>query len=51
MVENKNVGIFNVIGLNYDLMMEELLNMCKKVMNSDVEFVWVEELFMNEYNV
>ena len=51
MAENKNAGTFNVTGPNYDLTMEELLNTCKKVMNSNAEFVWVEESFMNEHNV
>ena len=51
MAENKNAGIFNVTGPNYDLTMEELLNTCKKVTHSDAEFVWVDESFMSEHNV
>jgi hypothetical protein len=31
--------------------MEELLNTCKKVTNSDAEFVWVDESFMKEHKV
>ena len=51
MAENNKAGIFNVTGPNYDLTMEELLNTCKKVTNSDAEFVWIEESFMNEHKV
>ena len=51
MAENNKAGIFNVTGPNDELTMEELLNTCKKVTNSDAEFVWVDESFMSEHNV
>ncbi|HDR7870489.1 SDR family oxidoreductase [Bacillus wiedmannii] len=51
MAENNNAGTFNVTGPNYELTMEELLNTCKKVTNSDAAFVWVDESFMNEHKV
>lgn len=51
MAENRNVGTFNVTGPNYELMIEELLNTCKKVTKSDAKFVWVEERFIREHNV
>ncbi|MEI3893339.1 MULTISPECIES: SDR family oxidoreductase [Bacillus] len=51
MAENNKVGTFNITGPNDELTMEELLNTCKKVTNSDAEFVWVEESFMNEHKV
>ncbi len=51
MAENNKVGTFNVTGPNYELTMEELLNTCKKVPNSDATFVWVDESFMNEHKV
>lgn len=51
MAENNKVGTFNITGPNDELTMEELLNTCKKVMNSDAEFVWVDESFMNEHKV
>lgn len=50
MDENRNVGTFNVTGPNYELMIEELLNTCKKVTRSDAKFVWVEERFIREHN-
>ena len=47
MAENNKVGTFNVTGQKDELTMEELLNTCKKVTNSDgLEFVWVDESFM-----
>ncbi|ASZ17338.1 SDR family oxidoreductase [Bacillus paranthracis] len=51
MAEKNKAGIFNVTGPNDELTMEELLNTCKKVTNSDAEFVWVDESFMSEHNV
>ncbi|MGG3538717.1 SDR family oxidoreductase [Bacillus tropicus] len=51
MAENNKAGIFNVTGPNDELTMEELLNTCKKVTNSDAEFIWVDESFMSEHNV
>ncbi|WP_412838516.1 SDR family oxidoreductase [Bacillus paranthracis] len=51
MAENNKAGIFNVTAPNDELTMEELLNTCKKVTNSDAEFVWVDESFMSEHNV
>lgn len=51
MVENRKVGKFNVTGPNDELTIEELLNTCKEVTNSDAEFVWVEEQFLLENNV
>lgn len=51
MVENNKAGTFNITGPNDELTMEELLNTCKKVTNSDAEFVWVDESFMKEHKV
>ncbi|WP_264446944.1 SDR family oxidoreductase [Bacillus cereus] len=51
MAENNKVGTFNITGPNYEMTMEELLNTCKKVMNSDAEFVWIDESFMKEHKV
>ncbi|KFM99538.1 NAD-dependent epimerase/dehydratase family protein [Bacillus clarus] len=51
MAENNKAGTFNVTGPNYELTMEELLNTCKKVTNSEAEFVWADESFMNEHKV
>ncbi|MBE7151019.1 SDR family oxidoreductase [Bacillus mycoides] len=51
MAENNKVGTFNITGPNDELTMEELLNTCKEVTNSDAEFVWVDESFMSEHKV
>ncbi|UNP79488.1 SDR family oxidoreductase [Bacillus mycoides] len=51
MAENNKVGTFNVTGPKDELTMEELLNMSKKVTNSDAAFVWVDESFMHENKV
>ncbi|MBE7103957.1 SDR family oxidoreductase [Bacillus cereus] len=51
MAENNKVGTFNVTGPKDELTMEELLNTCKEVTNSDAEFVWIEESFLNENKV
>ncbi|MFZ7942921.1 SDR family oxidoreductase [Neobacillus sp. 19] len=51
MAEHRKAGTFNVTGLNYDLAIEELLNTCKAVTNSDAEFVCMEEGFLLTHNV
>lgn len=51
MAENRKAGTFNVTGPNYELTIEELLNTCKAVTNSDTEFVWAEEQFILEHKV
>ena len=51
MAENNKAGTFNITYPNDELTMEELLNTCKKVTNSDAAFVWVDESFMNEHKV
>ncbi|MGM0878160.1 MAG: SDR family oxidoreductase [Bacillota bacterium] len=51
MAENRKGGTFNVTGPNYELTIEELLNTCKAVTNSNIEFVWAEEQFILEHKV
>jgi 2'-hydroxyisoflavone reductase len=51
MAENRRAGTFNATGPNDELTIEELLNTCKAVINSDSEFVWAEEQFILEHNV
>ncbi|MBM7587462.1 2'-hydroxyisoflavone reductase [Bacillus pakistanensis] len=51
MAENRQGGSFNVTGPSDALTMEELLNTCKAVTSSDVEFVWGEEEFFQEQKV
>jgi 2'-hydroxyisoflavone reductase len=46
MAENKNAGAFNVTGPEYELTMQELLNTCKAVTNSEAKFVWANEQFV-----
>ncbi|MGP4081128.1 SDR family oxidoreductase [Pseudalkalibacillus sp. R45] len=51
MAENRKAGTFNVTGPDYELTIEELLNNCKAVTNSDAEFVWAEEQFILKHKV
>jgi 2'-hydroxyisoflavone reductase len=51
MAENRKAGKFNITGPDYKLTIEELLNTCKAVSNSDAEFVWAEEQFILEHKV
>ncbi|MFJ7725278.1 SDR family oxidoreductase [Neobacillus sp. NPDC097160] len=51
MAENRKAGTFNVTGPNNQLTIGELLNTCKAVINSDAEFVWVEERFLLKHKV
>jgi len=51
MVQKRKAGTFNVTGPEYELTMEELLNTCKVVTNSDAEFVWVDEQFALDHKV
>ncbi|OZI10284.1 NAD-dependent dehydratase [Bacillaceae bacterium SAS-127] len=51
MAENRQSGTFNVTYPCDELTMEELLNTCKKVTNSDAEFVWVEEQFVLDHKI
>lgn len=51
MAEKRKAGTFNVTGPDYELTMEELLNTCKGVSNSDTEFVWVDEQFVLDHQI
>ncbi len=51
MAENRKGGTFSVTGPDYELTIEELLNTCKAVTNSDAEFVWADEKFILDQNV
>jgi 2'-hydroxyisoflavone reductase len=51
MAENRKAGKFNITGPDNKLTIEELLNTCKAVTNSDAEFVWAEEQFILEHKV
>lgn len=51
MVKKRKAGTFNVTGPDYELTMEELLNTCKAVTNSDAEFVWADEQFVLDHQI
>lgn len=51
MIERNITGIYNVTGPDYPLTMEQLLESCKGITNSDAEFVWVSEKFLLENSV
>ncbi|WP_423800904.1 SDR family oxidoreductase [Neobacillus sp. SAB-20_R2A] len=51
MAENRKAGTFNVTGPNDKLTMEELLDTCKAVANSECEWVWADEQFLLKRNV
>ncbi|NBI30003.1 SDR family oxidoreductase [Chengkuizengella marina] len=46
MIEQKEIGTFNVTGKSGNLTMLELLETCKEITNSNVEFVWGSEQFL-----
>lgn len=49
--EKRKAGTYNVTGPDYELTMEELLNTCKAVTNSDAEFVWIDEQFVVDHQI
>jgi 2'-hydroxyisoflavone reductase len=51
MAEKQAAGTFNVTGPDAGLTMEELVNTCKSVANSDADFVWTDEQFILDQNV
>ncbi|MGG0656929.1 SDR family oxidoreductase [Rummeliibacillus pycnus] len=51
MAENRQSGTFNVTCPDNKLTMEELLNTCKAVTNSDAEFVWADEQFFLDHKI
>lgn len=46
MAEKRKTGTFNVTGPKNILTIEELLNTCKAISNSNAEFVWADEQFL-----
>lgn len=46
LVEQKQTGVFNACGPDYKLTMKKLLDECKRVTNSDCEFVWRTDQFL-----
>ncbi|MGV3265345.1 SDR family oxidoreductase [Cytobacillus pseudoceanisediminis] len=51
MMKKRKAGTFNVTGPDYELTMEELLNTCKAITNSDGQFVWVDEQFLLDHQI
>ncbi|MBT2756690.1 NAD-dependent epimerase/dehydratase family protein [Mesobacillus foraminis] len=51
MAERKKAGTFNVTGPDAGRTMEDLVNTCKNVANSDADFVWTDEQFLLDQNV
>jgi 2'-hydroxyisoflavone reductase len=51
MVEQRQVGVFNATGPEYDLTIGQLLDTCRTVSGSDARFTWVSEAFLAENEV
>lgn len=51
MAENSKAGTYNITGPDYELTMEELLNTCKSVTNSNAKFVWADEQFVLDHQI
>ncbi len=51
MIEQNITGTFNAVGPDYTLTMEQLLQECRNVINSDTTFTWVNEKFLIENQV
>ncbi len=51
MIEDEKIGIFNGIGPDYKLTMQDFLDNCKKILKSDAELIWVSEKFLKENKV
>lgn len=49
--EAGTTGVYNATGPNYPLTMGELLETCRRVSQSDANFVWVDEEFLAAQNV
>lgn len=51
MMEQNVTGTFNAVGPEYTLTMEQLLQECKSVMNSDTGLTWVNEKYLMDNHV
>lgn len=51
MTERKRTGVYNANGLANTFRMEDLLEECRSVSDSDAAFTWVSESFLLEENV
>lgn len=50
-IENNVSGTYNATGPDYKLTFGEFFNECRKVTESDAEFIWVDEKFLGEEKV
>jgi 2'-hydroxyisoflavone reductase len=46
MVEQKQIGVYNATGPEYELTIGQLLDTCRAVSGSDARFTWVSEQFL-----
>jgi 2'-hydroxyisoflavone reductase len=51
MVEQKQIGVYNATGPEYELTIGQLLDTCRTVSGSDARFTWVSEQFLAEQQV
>jgi len=51
MVEQKQIGVYNATGPEYELTIGRLLDTCRTVSGSDARFTWVSEQFLAEQQV
>ena len=51
MVEDNRNGIFNGVGPDYRLTIQDFLNNCINTLKSDAELIWVEQDFLEENKV
>ena len=51
MIEKKSSGIYNATGMPDTLTMQSLLNVCKKVSDSNAYFTWVDDQFLLQEKV
>lgn len=51
LLEDKKTGTYNVTGPLSPLTLEQFLNQCKTVLNSDSEFVWASDDFIKDQEI
>ncbi|MCT8136374.1 SDR family oxidoreductase [Anaerobacillus sp. CMMVII] len=50
-IETKTVGTYNVTGPKEHLTLEDFLHACKKTLNNETDFIWVEDEFLEGNDV
>ncbi len=51
MIEDKKTEIFNGTGPDFKLSMSDFLNKCREILNSETEFIWVNQQFLEKNKV